>query len=298
MTTTEERKELNAERLLGGSVKRSYNSLIDIDWDAPIDPDMFFLPPEASSLYGTPLWDSMTHRQRVELTKHEYVNLLSVGHWFENTLNQALMRLVLKADPTSRHAQYALTEVGDETRHMIMFGRVIEAIGERPFLLNRTEQRIVQALPRVYGTGLMLWVSALIGEEIFDHWQRQVMKDERVQPITRQMMKIHVTEEARHIRWAREGVVRRLSVGRRLEVAYVRLLISFVGPLFRRLLINPGAFKRAGLDPKVAVKQAMANPDFAAYQQFGFSKLHQYLEEQKLLTGYGRRSWRRSGWIG
>ena len=47
-------REEFAERLLKGSVKKSYAPVVDIDWDAPLDPDKFFLPPKTVSLYGTP----------------------------------------------------------------------------------------------------------------------------------------------------------------------------------------------------------------------------------------------------
>src|SRR4051794_7905578 len=39
-------REEFAERLLKGSVKKSYAPVVDIDWDAPPDPDKFFLPPK------------------------------------------------------------------------------------------------------------------------------------------------------------------------------------------------------------------------------------------------------------
>src|SRR6187401_561363 len=45
-----------AERLLKGSVKKSYAPVVDIAWDEPLDPDKYFLPPKIVSLYGTPLW--------------------------------------------------------------------------------------------------------------------------------------------------------------------------------------------------------------------------------------------------
>ena len=60
-------REEFSERLLKGSVKKSYAPIVDIDWDAPLDPDKFFLPPKTVSLYGTPLWDNMTRAQQIEL---------------------------------------------------------------------------------------------------------------------------------------------------------------------------------------------------------------------------------------
>ncbi|MDT5304381.1 MAG: hypothetical protein QOE48_44, partial [Mycobacterium sp.] len=98
-----------SERLLKGSVKKSYAPVVDIDWDAPLDPDKFFLPPRTVSLYGTPMWDQMTRAQRIELSRQELVNTLSAGIWFENILNQALLRKIMHTDPTSRSTHYALT---------------------------------------------------------------------------------------------------------------------------------------------------------------------------------------------
>ena len=35
-------------------------------------------------------------------------------------------------DPTARETHYKLTELGDETRHMVMFGKAIERVGAKP----------------------------------------------------------------------------------------------------------------------------------------------------------------------
>src|SRR4051794_22479644 len=52
-------REEFSERLLKGSVKKSYEPIVDIDWDAPLDPDKFYLPAKLVSLYDTPIWDEM-----------------------------------------------------------------------------------------------------------------------------------------------------------------------------------------------------------------------------------------------
>src|SRR5690349_15070467 len=103
-------REQFSPRLLRGSVKKSYAPIVDIDWDAPLEPDKFFLPPRLVSLYGTPTWDRMTRAQRIELSKQEFVNTLSAGIWFENMLNQALLRDLIHQDPTARASHYALIE--------------------------------------------------------------------------------------------------------------------------------------------------------------------------------------------
>jgi P-aminobenzoate N-oxygenase AurF len=169
-------REEFSERLLKGSVKKSYAPIVDIDWDAPLDPDKYFLPPKTVSLYGTPLWDKMTREQRIELSRQEFVNTLSAGIWFENILNQALLRKMMHQDPTARATHYELTELGDETRHMIMFGKAIERVGAKPVRPRLYQRIIINALPLTF-RGSVLWVAALIGEEIFDSLQRQMMDD-------------------------------------------------------------------------------------------------------------------------
>jgi hypothetical protein len=44
-----------ATRLLGSSSRNSYDPGLDIDWDAPVELDMKFMPFERTSLYGTGL---------------------------------------------------------------------------------------------------------------------------------------------------------------------------------------------------------------------------------------------------
>jgi hypothetical protein len=289
-------QELTAERLLNGSVRRSYDSSVDIDWDAPLVADKYFLPPEISALYGTDLWNSLTPPQRVEVSRQELANLLSVGHWFENILNQALLRMIFAGDPTSRHTHYALTEIGDECRHMLMFGRLIEKIGARPYRQPPLQLLFTKMAP-LRMRGLQLWSWALIGEEIFDVWQRRMMDDPNLQPVVRRMMRIHVVEEARHIQWARDGLARRIRHASRLERETVGRAIGFGGPFMRDQLVLPQIYARAGLDGQEAYRQATANPHHLRVKQEGFDRLRRFLEDQDVFRGKARERWRAAGFI-
>ena len=91
ITLTPRGREQVAERLLSGSVRRSYAPVVDIDWDAPIVEGKYYLPPEACSLYGTEIWANWTEEQRIESSRQELTNLLSMGIWFENLLNRLLL---------------------------------------------------------------------------------------------------------------------------------------------------------------------------------------------------------------
>ena len=290
-------REEFSDRLLKGSVKKSYEPVVDIDWDAPLDPDKFYLPATLVSLYGTPMWDEMTREQQIELSRQELANTLSAGIWFENTLNQALLRTILHEDPTSNSTHYKLTELGDETRHMVMFGKAIERIGAKPVRPLLFHRMIINALPLAFQRGSMLWVAALIGEEIFDSLQRQMMDDPELQPMIQRLMRIHVTEEARHIQFARDGARKRVQTMPRINRWFMANINGIGGYFFRYLFSNRIPYARTGLDARRARATARNSPHRHEVQVAGFAPLATFLTEVGLLGPIARRSWKRCGFL-
>lgn len=285
-----------AERLLKGSVRKSYAPVVDIDWDAPLDPDKFFLPPTVVSLYGTSLWDSMSRAEQIELSRQELVNTLSAGIWFENILNQALLRKMMHQDPRASTTHYELTELGDETRHMVMFGKAIEKVGADPVRPKLYQRMIINTLPFFF-RGSVLWVAALIGEEIFDSLQRQMMDDPELQPMVQRLMRIHVTEEARHIQFARDGLRKRTPEMSWWKRFWVGNLNGIGGLFFRYLFTNKVQYARVGLDARAARRMARRSPHRVATQIAGFAPLAAFLDEVGLLGPIARRLWRRGGFL-
>jgi hypothetical protein len=285
-----------AERLLKGSVRKSYAPIVDIDWDAPLDPDKFFLPPKVVSLYGTPLWEAMSRAEQIELSRQELVNTLSAGIWFENILNQALLRKMMHQDPTASTTHYELTELGDETRHMVMFGKAIAKVGAEPVRPRLYQRIIINGLPFIF-RGSVLWVAALIGEEIFDSLQRQMMDDPELQPMVQRLMRIHVTEEARHIQFARDGLRKRTQTMSRWKRFWIGNLNGAGGLFFRFLFTNKVQYARVGLDARAARRMARNSAHRRQTQISGFAPLAAFLEEVGLLGPIARRIWRRSGFL-
>ncbi|HEY3996983.1 MAG TPA: diiron oxygenase, partial [Mycobacterium sp.] len=238
----------------------------------------------------------MTRAQRIELSRQELVNTLSAGIWFENILNQALLRKLMHTDPTSRATHYALTELGDETRHMVMFGKAIERVGAKPVRPRLYHRIIINTLPFFF-RGSVLWVAALIGEEIFDSLQRQMMDDPELQPIIQRLMRIHVTEEARHIQFARDGLRKRTPQMRRPERWFVGNVNGLGGFFFRYLFSSPIPYRRAGLDGRQARRAARTSPHRHEVQVAGFAPLAEFLTEVGLLGPIARRGWTRTKFL-
>jgi len=287
-------RQETAARLLRSSVSNTFDPEVEIDWDAPFVPGKYFSPPERSTLYGTALWDRLTEEQRIELTKHEVGAVASLGVWFETILMQLLIRDFYAQDPTEPHAQYALTEIGDECRHSVMFGRMIERFGcpvYRPGAHDNRLGRFVAAT----GKGPRMYAAILIAEEVMDAFQREAMADERVQPLVRMVSRIHVIEEARHVRYARAELARQIRAAGRSRLAYDRLIIARTAYLVGTRLVHPGAYASVGIDPAQGYRAARANPHHLANLRWAGERIVAYLDDLGLLGGPGMAWWRRSG---
>jgi para-aminobenzoate N-oxygenase AurF len=293
-TVTPPDRDRTAARLLRSSAEHSYDPEVEIDWDAPFVPDLYFVPPERCSLYGTELWDGLSEEQRITLTRHEVASIAGLGIWFETILMQLLLRGYYKQDPTAAHAQYALTEVADECRHSVMFGRMIDRLGTpvyRPEGVNEFLGKWIAAT----GTGPRMFAAILICEEILDTLQREAMAHERVQPLVRMVSRIHVVEEARHVRYAREELARQVRTAGKGRLLFDKLVIGRAAYLCGRRLIHPDVYRSVGIRPADGYRAAMANPHFRETLRWSGERVVAYLDDLDLIAGPGRPLWRRSG---
>ena len=283
-----------ATRLLSSSAEHSYDPSVEIDWEAPLAADLYFVPPHRSSLYGTAVWERLTEQQRITLTRHEAASIAGLGIWFETILMQLLIRSYYGQDPTSAHAQYGLTEVADECRHSVMFGRMIAALDTpvyRPDGVNEFLGRWIGAT----ASGPRMFAAILICEEILDTLQREAMASPEVQPLVRMVSRIHVVEEARHVRYAREELARQVRAASRRRLLFDKLVIGRAAYLCGTRLIHPAVYRSVGLSPAEGRAAARANPHFRETLRWSAGRVVAYLSELDLVDGPGKPLWNRSG---
>jgi hypothetical protein len=292
-TRATDRQELST-RLLGSAAKTSFDPAVDIDWDAPIPEDLYGLSPEWSSLYGTPLWDGLTEQQRVTLTIHEYCSISGVGIWFECLLMQLVLKDVYGDDPAQPHVQWALTEIADECRHSVMFARTAQTFGAPSYQPPPSILKLGKAFA-ARGSGPAAYAAILVAEEILDIFQRDLMRDERVQPLTRATSRIHVVEEARHMRFARDEVARRTPRLGRWALRRHRTEVAAVAAIIADNLVQPQVYASVGLDPQAAKAAARANEHYRAKLRDASAGLVSFLREVGLIGGSSELLWKRAG---
>ncbi|MEV7468670.1 diiron oxygenase [Streptomyces kronopolitis] len=287
-------REQVAERLLDSSARHSFDPDTELDWDAPLEEGKWFWPPELVSLYDTPLWRRMSLEQQQDLARHEAASLASLGIWFEIILMQLLVRHIYDKPVTSAHVRYALTEIADECRHSKMFARMIHKGGTPAYPVSRVHHNLARVLKTV-STTPGSFACTLLGEEILDWMQRLTFPDERVQPIVRGVTRIHVVEEARHVRYAREELRRQMITAPRWERELTRVSSGEAARVFSLAFVNPDVYSRVGLDRRTALAQVKASGHRREVMQSGAKRLTDFLDDIGVLSGVGRRLWRRSG---
>ncbi|TJZ45991.1 diiron oxygenase [Streptomyces piniterrae] len=287
-------REQVAERLLDSSAKHSFDPDTELDWDAPLEEGKWFWPPELVSLYDTPLWKRMSLEQQQDLSRHEAASLASLGIWFEIILMQLLVRHIYDKPVTSAHVRYALTEIADECRHSKMFARMIHKGGAPTYPVSRLNHNLARILKTV-STTPGSFACTLLGEEILDWMQRLTFPDERVQTIVRGVTRIHVVEEARHVRYAREELRRQMVTAPRWERELTRISSGEAARVFSIAFVNPDVYANVGLDRREAVAQVRASGHRREVMQSGARRLTDFLDEIGVLRGVGRRLWKSSG---
>jgi P-aminobenzoate N-oxygenase AurF len=286
-----------ADRLLRSTAARAYDPDVDIDWSVDLAPDKGYLLPHRCSLYGTSLYDALSPEQRIELGKHEAMSVASTGIFLEAVLMRMLTRVTYSGDPMSGHVQYALAELGEETRHTIMFAKMIDRLGTPCYLPPPAIRRLARFLSAA-ARGPSLWGAILIGEEIIDRFQREVVEDDYIQPLIRMVCRIHITEEARHVGFARTELTASLARTPRYELPFHRFTLARTALILSRIMINPQVYRAVGLDPRVARRAALANPYHRETLRYGGEKLVRFLDDAGLIGPPGNALWRRSFLLG
>ncbi|GAA5080547.1 diiron oxygenase [Streptomyces sp. SID10815] len=272
-----------AQRLLDSSATLSYDPQAEVDWETPLDKGYHGASPEWSTLYGTAYWDEMTEAQRKELTRQEAASVASTGIWFEMILQQLVLRDIYAKDPTDPEFQWALTEVADECRHSIMFARGAKKLGAPAYRPRRAAVELGRAFKTV-AFGEAAYAAILVAEEVLDVMQRDWMRDERVVPFVRTINNIHVVEESRHMKFAREETLQRLEKAgwvRRQIHAFVIAVASYV---IVTSMVNKKVYANAGLDSARAIAEAKANQHHKSMMRSSCSGLMSFLASARLLT--------------
>jgi hypothetical protein len=175
-----------------------------------------------------------------------------------------------------------------------MFARLITKGGAPAYPVSRLHHNLGRVMKTV-STTPGSFACTLLGEEILDWMQRLTFPDERIQPLVRGVTRIHVVEEARHVRYAREELRRQMVSAPRWERELTRVSCGQAARVFSLAFVNPQVYTDVGLDRREAVAQVKASGHRREVMRTGAARLTEFLDDIGVLRGVGRRLWKSSG---
>ncbi len=274
-----------AERLLRSTADRAYDGDLDIDWDAPIAPGKPWATEKRGTLFGTEIYEALTDDQKLRLSRAEAVAILTYGINAEIGLCTNLLRGIF-AGPNFADAStlYSLSEIAEETRHSTMFGRLINKTGMEPYRRPKALSmplRLIGFIPH----GPVVYAGTLLVEEVLDRVQRESMADESIQPHVRQLMKIHVLEEARHITFARNELADAIARSGPVSLAINRVLCAALTLFVMPTLVDSQAYKSVGIGQLRGWWTAQRSPRYRENASFMCGPMLRYFHEAGLIKG-------------
>lgn len=251
-------------RKLSAASERSPLDPRRIEWPAEVDPDSWYFSPELISLYGTPVWEAMSARERKRLSLCEAANFFSLNIHGEKYLIGEIRRRLVAGDD-SELTRYLSHFIAEEARHMAYFSEFCERYAGKiyPDRSVRLEAGDDRELDR-----LLLFARIYVFEEIVDHYNRTMARDERLTGIAREINRMHHAEEVRHLAFGRRFLMRCVhrevngwSDSMRAELhRQLAVYLEFVWTSY----CNPDVYRDAGIDSPFEVWQATSTSTRAA----------------------------------
>lgn len=284
------------------SVKKHFDAYLDVPWDDEafrIDPeDPRLVCGETEPLGGNAWYRAQPIARQARIGLELTAYRMKMGIEFENILSRGLLEFATSCPNGSPDFRYAYHELIEEGQHSLMFQEFVNRSGcDSPGLsgplrlLSRTVPRLGRAFPELF------FVHVLAGEVPIDRAQRRELRRGAAwHPLARRISQIHVTEEARHVRFAEsylEAHVPRLS---RLRLAQLRVMAPFVTAVVTDLMLRPPVrlLIRHGV-PRHVIADAYGGAAFAALRRDSVLPLCRLYDEAGIAPRHMVPAWKALG---
>lgn len=287
-------------RLSHQSVVKHFDAYADIDWDGPemqIDPEDPRWEFGDDDMLGRTAWyKSQPQGVRARIGLHVMANFMKIGLDFENVLKRGLLEFAMTLPNGAPEFRYAYHEVIEEAQHSLMFQEFVNRTG---FDLagiawwQKIGARQVVRFGRTFPE--LFFVFVLAGEDPIDHVQRQALRSGRpMHPLLKRIMQIHVTEEARHLCFARHYLREHAASMSPFKRFVLSRRAPFIVAVMAQMMMRPSSqiVKAYGIPREVIEEAYTKNREHRARTLEALSKVRDLLVEVGVVTPASERLWR------
>lgn len=290
-------------RLSSQSVTKHFDAYADVDWDSPemlIDrSDERWALDESDPLGRTDWYRSLPSGTRASLGLDMIASKMKLGLQFEGILKQGLLRFAAELPNRSPEFRYCYHEVIEEAHHSLMFQEFVNRSGFDARGLSKADRaganyvvRMARRFPELF------FVFVLGGEDPIDHVQRrELRRGTPMHPLVERIMRIHVTEEARHLSFARHYLKRQVPQLGRFRRYQLAVRAPLILAAMAQMMLRPSReIVSAYAIPKEVLDEAYKhNPEHRAATVESLQKVRRLCEELGLLSPAYRRLWKALG---
>jgi hypothetical protein len=230
-----------------------------IPWDLEPQPDDIFLPEFLTSLHGLPVYDTLTPIQKLELGRHELVQVISSYAWGECLFCVFMTRQLINLSQDDLEHQFLIRELIEEFRHQEMFARAINQLGGKPIKQSGLH-KFFGEFSNKYLPADYLFMGSVSVELVTDVYGNYARRSPNIYPVLKKMFDLHNIEEGRHILFTKSLLKTYSAKAGFIKCTLYSYVILFNILFVRTMYVKREIYERIGLqEPDMAYKQASKN---------------------------------------
>lgn len=190
------------ERLAQLSRDESFDPFRDIVWPERLAPEGLWMSSDLMSVYGTPHMSELSPRQLTAMSKLESVNFYSLNvHGIRELIMEVTARIHMPGFELA--SEFFHQFIREENEHMWYFARFCRNYGGK---IYPDRQLKFDKHSDVAVASFVVFARILIFEEIVDYFNIRMANDASLDPLIRQINRLHHQDESRHIAFSRHIV--------------------------------------------------------------------------------------------
>ena len=273
-----------AKRLFELSQERFYNAYSALNWPDQLSESDLFMSEELISLFGTSVYDQLDDAARRRLSFYEILHFFSMNVHGERYLISGLAHHIY-ATGTTTYAPYLHAFIDEENKHMYLFSNFCLRYGGKIYP-NKKVHFPSPFRPEL--ESLIFFTRVLIFEESLDFYNTWMKDDPHLNPLVREINRIHHNDELYHIAFDRDRIKRLIKdLARNIteeEWSKLQNCFSEYLQITLRGFCSPDVYRDAGLQKAYALRRlALATPKRLEIQSKATKRCRSFLGRLNLL---------------
>ena len=184
-------------RLYENAKRDQWNGTERLDWSIDVDPEAQLLPDVGIGIYGTPIWDRLTEKEKRKL-RHEAITwqLCQFLHGEQGALLATAQ--IVDAVPWFEGKQYGATQVMDEARHVEVYRRFVKEKLQHEYPVNPELKKLLDQILTD-----SRWDMKFLGMQIIVEGLALAafgtIRDTTTNPLLRDLTAAVMEDESRHV---------------------------------------------------------------------------------------------------